>query len=257
MDKSLPYGRSAKPTRSQATVSRRDGERPRIAKANDWRLGRWIAGLREGLASDGFGKVFLPDAAPAEIIEIASCFGMPLSDIRGRLLLHEIRPQPREEAAKNTLSARYGDGVFPFHTDAAYWVEPPRYVLLYCVNPGSGKRPTVVSYVPHWRLTSGAQCSLTGEVWEVHRAREPFLSTVLCQKRGLLRFDEECMRPASGAQKAARVVQRAIKASPVGEIAWRQGDLVLLDNWRSLHARGKATRPDRDRRLQRVLVVQD
>jgi alpha-ketoglutarate-dependent taurine dioxygenase len=58
----------------------------------------------------------------------------------------------------------------------------------------------------------------------------------------------------SGAMKALEIMRESIVTSRELSVRWRQGDLLVVDNQRLLHARGSAARPDEDRVLARILI---
>lgn len=58
----------------------------------------------------------------------------------------------------------------------------------------------------------------------------------------------------AGARSIRDVVQDSIDRSEVVAINWREGDLLVIDNLRLLHARGKAAQADEDRILARILI---
>lgn len=191
-----------------------------------------------------------------ECMRIAHSLGVPVGDVRTPEPIRLIRPQPTETAKRNTLSSRHGMGAFPFHTDAAYWPTPARYILFHCVNPGAGGRPTLLIDPRAWSWPERERRWLYNEVWRV-TARRPFHCTIGSQgEDGLrVRFDEACMTPVtSGATELLHLLQEAITTSRVVSIRWRQGDLLIVDNMRLLHARGSASQSDEDRVLARVLI---
>jgi alpha-ketoglutarate-dependent taurine dioxygenase len=70
----------------------------------------------------------------------------------------------------------------------------------------------------------------------------------------MLRFDEGCMRPADKTFGEARdVVMRVLVTRTVG-IAWDPCRTLVLDNWRTLHARDSEPPNEAERVLERVLV---
>jgi len=64
------------------------------------------------------------------------------------------------------------------------------------------------------------------------------------------------MAPAhDGFGLSRRIVQEAIEDADVHAIDWQPDQILILDNWRVLHARGSADSDDADTRvLERVLV---
>lgn len=187
---------------------------------------------------------------------IAASLGELRIDPRNPEPIRDICPQPRAEAKPNTLSSRYGMGQFPFHTDVAHWPLPARFVILYCQQPGSGARPTLLLDSWSWDLDEAQERALTREIWKSgHFA--PRLCTIGTRvgNRLSIRFDEGCMMPMTPAASDVRYCVRSrISRSTPTYVHWASGKLLVMDNHRILHARGSAQRADTDRILKRILV---
>lgn len=177
-------------------------------------------------------------------------------DPRSPQSVRDIRPQTLYEAKPNTLSSRYGAGGFPFHTDVAHWEEPARYVLLYCEQPGSGARPTHLQNTWVWTLSPDDKSAALTEVWKTGHLRPQLCTVGRLGSRGLaLRFDEACMQPmTAGARKLRRTLVDQIRKCHVIDVNWTARMLLIIDNHRMLHARGRARQLDRDRVLKRALI---
>jgi len=206
------------------------------------------------LSAQGFA--ILRDRTRRDILDVGTGIGNPIPEPRDGVLIKELQPRDSDSALRNTLSARYGTGAFPFHTEAAYWLCPPNYWVLFCENPSSGKRPTLL--VDGSELALGADSTLFKHVpWLVYRTYRPFYASVLETSSGEIRvrLDEQCMRPTYKTDLAERfkVFSDAAKRSVID---WTGGDLVIIDNWRMLHGRGPAIAADSDRLLLKLLVDQ-
>jgi alpha-ketoglutarate-dependent taurine dioxygenase len=190
------------------------------------------------------------------VLSIAERLGTPLREQRDSRVYRLISPTTAEASLANTLSSRYGLGSFPFHTDTAYWLKPARFLLLHCVNPGSGARPTLLLDTARWRLRAAESRLLTRGLWITAGAR-PFLATVLSPIFGGfdIRYDVDCMRPAAtSGEEAGALIRRKIRASHTAQVDWIPRMLLVIDNRRLLHSRGDADAPDMNRQLGRVLV---
>lgn len=170
--------------------------------------------------------------------------------------IRRISPQPIESAKTNTLSSRYGCGRFPFHTDAAHWEHPPDFVCLYCECPGSGDRPTELIDTSAWQMKFQLRVSLLSDIWKTGLQR-PWLCTVGSEKDGdmRIRYDVGCMKPCGTAATKTQIeIERLIVASSRIAITWCSNSLLVINNFRMLHARGSSSRPDTDRVLCRTLI---
>jgi len=100
---------------------------------------------------------------------------------------------------------------------------------------------------------------LRRDVWLVNGGRDRFYTPIVDEDiiagRLVFRFDPCCMRPVHDFFESERVVQDAIQQAKDVAIKWAPGLLLILDNWRVLHARGEAPQSDDSGRLlERVLI---
>jgi L-asparagine oxygenase len=191
-----------------------------------------------------------------DLLDLCAQLGRPRGDQRDPRIIRTLSPQEPVDAPANTLSSRYGLGAFPFHTEVAYWRRPARYVVLTCIDPGTGCRPTLLCDGGSWQLTSAERRSLAEGVWKVSCTR-PFLCSILSgdDGHGRIRFDADCMIPMTREARLAQgIVAERLEGSGRVEINWVAHDLLVIDNRRILHARGAAQARDVSRTLQRVLV---
>jgi alpha-ketoglutarate-dependent taurine dioxygenase len=185
--------------------------------------------------------------------ELLSFIGEPVS-LSGGNPVHSLSPRTVAEAPENTYSGAYGLGTFPLHTDLAHWYSPPRYLLLRCVV-GFEAVPTV--------LVDGKAA--------VARANAELLARALMQPRRplngkrsllflydaamrLLRWDERYIVPASAAGAAgAKSFREALdRTTPNTLPLYRQGDMLVIDNWRMLHGRSPVPEPCKTRVIERA-----
>ena len=59
----------------------------------------------------------------ASLLALAKSIGRPLRNATGEFVM-ELRILPCSEGAPKTLSATFGTGGFPLHTDTAFWAVP-------------------------------------------------------------------------------------------------------------------------------------
>lgn len=196
-----------------------------------------------------------------DLVNFAREFGAPMSSRRNGPLVDELRPTARAAANPRSLSAEHGEQAFPFHTDAAYQRIPPRYVLLRIVRGEDSARPTLLLDFAQLSIEEEEMQLLRREVWTVFGARSrffsPLINEVLVPGHTVLRFDPSCMHPATDGFGVGRsVLDRAIGVSDPVQIRWEKGGLIVIDNWRMLHARPpEPAHGDSNRVLERVLVT--
>ena len=191
-----------------------------------------------------------------EIVRLAATLGRPSGDIGDPRIVRALAPQPSHEVNANTLSRRYGLGPFPFHTETAYWSRPARYVVLHCMAPGSGERPTLLVDSRQWQISAQDRRRFLNAACRVNGQRSFLASLATLDGHDLqLRFDRACMSPAtSDAAPAMERMSTFIEDSTPVEIRWAPRTLLVFDNYRCLHARGPASTTDTDRVLHRILV---
>lgn len=165
---------------------------------------------------------------------------------------------PKATSTPNTYSGLFGLDSFPFHTDLAHWPIPPRYLLLRCIR-GYADVPTMI--LDGRTIVSKIGAELMGRA--LVRARRPLSGEVrmlrLLQSNGadeIIRWDTEYLKPASHVGKLVfSTIQSIVKeATAMPAVMVDDGDVVVIDNWRMLHARPAIEPNRRDRKLQRVYL---
>jgi len=201
-----------------------------------------------------YGYYLKKDFLSESLLPLAYSLGKPVPNKRDESLIKEIRPEYTEYSNPNTLSSRYGLSAFPYHTETAYRRKPIRYLMLYCQNPGSGGRSTQLVDFFDLPFTRIEERILSSEVWKVVQIQTPFLTTIF-KPESFLRFDMACMVPAmTGCSEAANIIHERLSTFQAINIAWETNDLLIVDNFRMLHARGQAEKPDTNRILKRLII---
>ncbi|MFI9547603.1 TauD/TfdA family dioxygenase [Streptomyces sp. NPDC052016] len=159
-----------------------------------------------------------------------------------------LRPVDPAEAQPNSLSARYGMGAQPLHTDGAHLHEPPDIVVLTCETTST--TPTRLwNRMRYGRFIPGLPESVRHGVFLISSGNDSFFATAYAS--GRLRYDPGCMLPCDArARQAAQFFEEA--ESSTTEHTWNEpGQVLLIDNRRVLHARASAVdEPQREiRRL--------
>jgi hypothetical protein len=194
-----------------------------------------------------------------DLLDIAKKFGSPISSRAGGNLVDLLRPIPPAAAKRRSMSAVYGMGAFPFHTDSAHFRIPPRLTLLRLAPGSVTERPTLLHDFRALRLCAEDLACLRHDVWYVNGGKGRFLTSILSRTDyspfGLVRLDPCCMIPAHPSfKKSADVVEQACDEALPIEIDWEPGVTVILDNWRMLHARGPQPKDSEVRILERVMI---
>lgn len=223
------------------------------------------------LQSNGWAKLDFAssDTHCSDLVTWATSLGLPISSRCGGSLVDILRVRSEAEASPWSLSARFGRGAFPFHTDQAKLRTPPRYIILRCRRLRASRRPTLIQDFNSLILSSSEHSILSRAVWIVNGGRGCFLTSILTKHQisgdFLLRFDLSCMKPAhSRFAEAANVLGEALSRTNPISIDWYEGLTIVLDNWRILHARANnethhaqsgLNQGEEEREIERVLVL--
>jgi alpha-ketoglutarate-dependent taurine dioxygenase len=193
-----------------------------------------------------------------ELINLSECLGQPLPSRAGASIIDELRPISKREAQPRSLSALHGLNGFPLHTDTAHWRTPARYIALRAATNQSGARPTAFLNLQSLKFQPEEVAALKRATFSVRNGRHSFLCTMISADNSMLRFDPGCMTPTSNvAASALAMFSAKVNVSHRHRIFWRQGDTLILDNWRLLHGRASVAFNDSSLRLlQRILVRQ-
>jgi hypothetical protein len=213
--------------------------------------------MNEARASlDRHGWVSVPAPAGVDLRAVAD--GLHLGGLH-RSVIERVSPKPADQARAGTMSARYGMGAFPLHTERAHWPIPPRYVLLRSIGAESD-RPTLL-----WdsrRVTGVAEPSarLQRAAWIVAGRDGPFVTSVFSAagepNRSCFRYDALCMTPAGeGAAEVAEILETHLDPDGALPYRWVPGRVLIIDNWRVLHGRGLSSDDDQGRVLERLVVA--
>ena len=216
---------------------------------------------REGSARlRASGWWFIPPSLATAPADILAALG-PIVPSREGALHRDLVPYPRAFAPRDSMSALTGTDEQPMHTDAAYAPCPPRYIAFQCLDPGEAPCPTLVWTLDVGRLKQDRPAGLTSIKWVTKGGgRPPFYCSVVDVQREeiRIRFDPLCMRPICGCIEAADEAEQLLCAySRRLSFEWERGAMLLVDNWRCLHARGRGADSAPSRRLRRWSIGVD
>lgn len=188
-----------------------------------------------------------------ELAKLGDCLGMRVAG-RASSLQEVVQPQAEDNAHPRSLSARFGLGALPFHTELSHRTRPCRYILLGCIDPGSTAAATMLLDWRTLRFSREELDLLEGTPVLVRTGRRSFYSTILSPGRAFLRYDPGCLEALDErSREALSLVGNRIAGAPSEMHHWRQGDILIIDNWRVLHGRSPSDRSS-SRRLARILI---
>lgn len=167
-------------------------------------------------------------------------------------LIDTLTVKSKVDANPKSLSALYGVNDFPFHTDGAYLIVPPKYVIL--------RSPELICNCPTFictpTFTKSDRRALAKNVWLVNGGRGKFYTTMIEDSGNdyRLRYDLACMRPSlPDFQNSADIMASIISTSTKLEINWAPNQCIIFNNWKLLHSRADATN-SATRILERVWI---
>jgi hypothetical protein len=192
----------------------------------------------------------------SEFIKLSESLGQPTPSRRNAPIVDELRPLPRRDAKPASLSCRHGLEALPLHTDTAHWRIPARYVLLRAANEECLSRSTLIFDFRSLSLSLADAANLRRAMFSARNGRNGFLCPIISDEPSIIRLDAGCMSPTSKlAAETLNILQMRLAECYQYQIHWKQGDTLILDNWRFLHGRSPARSNDAGQRLlQRILV---
>jgi hypothetical protein len=165
----------------------------------------------------------------------------------------QVKEHP--EARRNTLSARYGSGPFPHHTDFAFCATPPRIIVLVNQTDNAFGRPTTVCNLAN--LGKREKAALSQSLWKLRtRARKFVVAGRTKLGRNFIhRWDLEVLSPSNGsAYFCKKILPNAFNGVETTR-PWEPKSALLIDNWNCTHSRGRAGgEGDHQRQLLRIEV---
>jgi hypothetical protein len=201
------------------------------------------AAQAKGWAS-GLGDVesIRVQAASLGWVEVAPRHGDPTVSV--------LRPVTASAAHPSSLSAVYGLGQQPLHTDGAHLQVPPDLLVFISERPSA--TPTQLLRPSILRRSRGSMTpdALRHGMFLVRNGRDSFYAPALSGSG--YRYDPGCMAPCDA---RAREVQRYFEqeSSRTSAHEWTAVDQVLVvDNRQALHARSAVADGDLDRELTRI-----
>ena len=216
--------------------------------------------LKKHLAEKGWwkGKCHGQDL-DAFLLEIAVSLGDPVGMRRRRDVIEILKPIRSGSAYPNSLSKQYALSEFPIHCDTAHWPTPCRYIVIGCNNKGSCGRKTILVDWKSMTLEDAELSLLKSATLIVKHGKSSFYSPIIHENELYARYDPGCMFPASNDSNfALSLFDSILDKAEKSEACWKKNDVVVIDNWRILHGRGKPSQSsdlNSIRELHRVLVA--
>lgn len=172
----------------------------------------------------------------------------PVANRRGEPPVSRLRPSTPEEAKPHSLSAQVGLETQPLHTDGAHQEPPPDFLVFVSERPSS--TPT---WLRHVHGQNAPWNDLRSGMFLIGIGPSAFFAPALTGAGPTLRqrFDPGCMTPCDARARAA--VRFLSDTTSVTRFEWASpGQILAVDNSRTLHGRGEVHDHDLDRELVRI-----
>jgi len=193
------------------------------------------------------------------MLNLANSLGSPVGMRRQKNIIEILKPVSSDSAHPNSLSKQYALFGFPFHCDTAHWPTPCRYIIIGCKEKGACGRTT---NLVDWKLLALEDAELNllkYATFLIKHGRNSFYSSIIHEKGLYARYDPGCMFPvARESDIAINLFDLLLDRADKSEVIWNNNDVVVIDNWRVLHGRGKSNQPSgvtSTRELHRILVA--
>ena len=207
----------------------------------------------EALAATALAKGWAAGSGDIESVRTqAALLGwVEVAPRRGDATVSVLRPVTASAAHPSSLSAVYGLGQQPLHTDGAYLQEPPDVLVFICERPNATSTQLWRPDVPaRRRRPLSTTSALSHGMFLVRNGRESFYAPALSGSG--YRYDPGCMTPCDArAREVQKYFEQQLPRASTHE--WSAASQVLVvDNQRALHARSAVADGDLDRKLTRI-----
>jgi hypothetical protein len=212
--------------------------------------------ILDHLELESRGWTAIDGVPPDGLLEIAEQLGRPVVGPTGEPV-KKLVPMDAVDAKALTLSATYGKGRFPLHTDTAFWPTPCRY-LIFRVAGDFRRETTLLSFSRMFMALGGEFYDLAGRsIWITKGpAQSRYCSmTFRVGKDQHWRYDRQCMTPANrAASQVEEIMASAAYFAQIESVSWHEGLVLIVSNWKAMHGRGPMPAAEGSRVLERIYV---
>ena len=150
-----------------------------------------------------------------------------------------LTPRTVGTAPRRSLSGRYGTASFPLHSDGAHWSLPPRLLIFGAVRICPDSAKTLLAPAP--ALAPHDYGIVARGVYVVRNGSRSLFASICRRTRPYVRFDRGCMTPIDTPSRTGLHLYAArLGAVELSEHAWNVGDVLVVNNWTTLHGRTEA-----------------
>lgn len=194
-------------------------------------------------------------ASKEEFISLCKMLGSFNVNRIGGDELKILKPLSKSEAHPNSLSALYGLSAFPFHTDGAHKLTPPRLLAFRYIGTSANPEPTLLLDFNSRKLNSKEEYFLNNRIWKIHDGRKVFYRSIKNPQSRFLRLDTGCMTLTDNTDEDKEFLRDLINKFDTIRISWKLNKTLIVDNWRMLHSRPQISLINKDKRiLERINI---
>lgn len=200
--------------------------------------------------------LFPYDTSDESLMLLANQVGRILPDDNGNKIQY-LTPKMTGQWIKNSFSYNYGLNKFPYHTDTAFWEKPTKFILMTSKKKSSCETLLIDTKALFDSLQIKELNLFYNSVFTLKTPHETKFVSILQRENwnNILRFDPNIMTPFNLSAKAAvEIINAFIKEAKLITIKWTGENILLVDNWRFLHARS-ACRHEPERILKRIYII--
>ena len=185
------------------------------------------------------------------LLKLAEQYGHPIGIRLNANASDVLIPREKKDAKVHSLSAEYGMEAFPFHTDCAYYLVPPRFIFFRSkiVNNNCA---TLLHKISNLHFSPTQIELLKTGLFEIRGHHKMFFASLL--EKGIFRWDKNCVKAIDRtAKEAVEVVENMLKSTPPHKYYWiNKNKVLIVDNWQVLHAREESS--SFNRAIERILI---
>ena len=191
-----------------------------------------------------------------EFIKLCNSLGDFTANRLGDNKLTILKPLDKNEANSKSLSSIYGLEAFPFHTDGAHKLVPPRYLAFRYIGNCESPEPTLLIDFKSIQLTSDEDYFVNNRIWKVDDGVKVLYRSIKDNRRDMIRYDLGCMKVLDEKQEDKKLLANIINKCEITSIPWELNKTMIVDNWRLLHSRPRISKKNKEKRiLQRLNII--
>lgn len=210
-------------------------------------------GMREHIKD--YGYFITKTNSQLEFVELCNSLGNFSSNRIGERKIKVLRPLDRNEAHPKSLSSIHGLNPFPFHTDGAHKLVPPRFLAFRYIGKCKFPEPTLLLDFRSQKLTSEEEFFITNRIWKIDDGFKVYYRPIKDALRNLIRYDSGCMSLVDELIEDKNIIERLIEKFHITSISWELNKTMIIDNWRLMHGRPQISRTNKESRiLERINI---